>query len=477
MELISQPSATSPPPALHPCYSPEAHRHFARLHLAVAPKCNIQCHYCNRKYHCSNESRPGVVSELLTPEQAVSKALVVGANIPHLAVVGIAGPGDPLANPEPVFATLHELRAQAPDLMLCLSTNGLALPEQVDNIVAHGVHHVTITINSVDPEIGAQIYPWIVWQGRRLRGREAAETLIAQQLRGLEELTARGVQVKINSVLIPGVNDAHLPEVSRVVREKGAILHNVMPLIARAEHGTHYGLTGQREPTAEELAAARAACETSSTMMSHCQQCRADATGMLGDDRNAEFSIEKVAAETIDPQAAMAKRTAVRAAIVRRLENADPAPSAAAPSQRSTVVPLRRPTPDQPLRIAVGSLNGQTIDAHFGHLRELLIYDVSAHDARLVERREIARYCHGPVTCGDGETALAGAILALHDCAAILCSRVGFTPWRALESAGIEPNSEHADKLIDQALRALYDGWRANGRLMMAMTPSRATAG
>ncbi|MDZ7621296.1 MAG: hypothetical protein U5O69_02265 [Candidatus Competibacteraceae bacterium] len=107
--------------------------------------------------------------------------------------------------------------------------------------------------------------------------------MIAQQLRGLEELTARGVQVKINSVLIPGVNDAHLPEVSRVVREKGAILHNVMPLIARAEHGTHYGLTGQREPTAEELAATRAACESSSTMMSHCQQCRADATGMLGD--------------------------------------------------------------------------------------------------------------------------------------------------------------------------------------------------
>ncbi len=473
MEPISQPPAAGASPALHPCYSPEAHRHFARLHLAVAPNCNIQCHYCNRKYHCSNESRPGVVAELLTPEQAVHKALVVGATIPHLAVVGIAGPGDPLANPEPVFATLRELRAQAPDLMLCLSTNGLALPEQVDKIAAHGVHHVTITINSVDPEIGAQIYPWIVWQRCRLRGHEAAETLIAQQLRGLEALTARGVQVKINSVLIPGVNDAHLPEVSRVVREKGAILHNVMPLIARREHGTHYGLTGQREPTAEELAVARAACETRSTMMSHCQQCRADATGMLGDDRNAEFSREKIANLTVDPQAAMAKRTAVRAAIVRRLERSS---APAAPQSDPTVIPLRRPTADQILRLAVGSLNGQIIDAHFGHLRELLIYDVSAHDLRLVERREIARYCHGPTTCGDGETALAGAIRALHDCAAILCARVGFTPWRALETAGIEPNSEHADKTIEQALRALYDDWRANGRLL-AMTPSRTAVG
>ena len=41
------------------------------MHVAVAPACNIQCNYCNRKYDCANESRPGVVSEKLTPEQAM----------------------------------------------------------------------------------------------------------------------------------------------------------------------------------------------------------------------------------------------------------------------------------------------------------------------------------------------------------------------------------------------------------------------
>jgi len=459
MEPTHQLSTASATPALHPCYSPDAHRHFARLHLAVAPRCNIQCHYCNRKYHCSNESRPGVVAELLSPEQAVKKALAVGAVIPHLAVVGIAGPGDPLANPEPVFATLRELHTQAPDLLLCLSTNGLALPEHAEALIDQGIHHVTITINCVDPAIGAHIYPWIVWQGRRLRGQEAAATLISQQLRGLELLTARGVQVKINSVLIPGINDTHLPEVNRIVREKGAILHNIMPLIARAEHGTHFGVTGQREPSAEELAAARAACESNIGMMSHCQQCRADATGMLSADRSGEFSMAKVEAMTINPQAAMAKREAVRAAIVRRLEQ----PSQ--PSSQSVVVPMRPQVTSRTLRMAVGSLNNQTIDAHFGHLRELLIYDVSAGAAQLIERREIARYCHGATTCGDSEAALEGAIRALHDCALLLCSRVGFTPWRALENAGIEPNSEHGGELIDDALQAVYLEWRASGRL------------
>lgn len=470
MELINQSPVAAQSPALHPCYSPEGHKHFARLHLPVAPACNIQCHYCNRKYHCSNESRPGVVSELLTPQQAVKKALAVGATIPHLAVVGIAGPGDPLANPELVFATLRELRAQAPDLLLCLSTNGLALPDHVEALAEHGINHVTITINCVDPDIGAQIYPWIRWN-RRLRGREAAATLITRQLLGLEMLVARGIQVKINSVLIPGVNDTHLPEVNRIVREKGAIMHNIMPLIARAEHGTHYGLIGQREPSADELAAVRAACGSSETLMSHCQQCRADAAGMLGADRSVEFSMEKVEAMTIDPQAAIAKRAAVRDAIARRLETQAPQPE-----RRSTLTPLRRRKSDErTLRLAVGSMNGQTIDAHFGHLRELLIYQVSVDDIQLIERREIARYCHGATTCGDSEAALEGAIQALSDCAAILCARVGFTPWRALETAGIEPNSEHGEEPIEAALRAVYEEWRANGRLLLVQ--SHAAAG
>jgi nitrogen fixation protein NifB len=77
--------------------------------------------------------------------------------------------------------------------------------------------------------------------------------LIEQQQKGLEMLVERGVLVKVNSVMIPGVNDSHLKEVSKVVKAKGAFLHNVMPLIAEAEHGTFYGVMGQRGPTHQEL--------------------------------------------------------------------------------------------------------------------------------------------------------------------------------------------------------------------------------
>jgi MoaA/NifB/PqqE/SkfB family radical SAM enzyme len=84
------------------------------------------------------------------------------------------------------------------------------LPESVEELSKHNIDHVTITINCVDPDVGAKIYPWIFWNNKRIMGREGAAILIEQQQKGLEMLTARGILVKVNSVMIPGVNDEHL---------------------------------------------------------------------------------------------------------------------------------------------------------------------------------------------------------------------------------------------------------------------------
>ncbi|MBF0436669.1 MAG: nitrogenase cofactor biosynthesis protein NifB [Magnetococcales bacterium] len=267
----------------HPCYSKEAHHRYARMHLAVAPACNIQCHYCNRKYDCANESRPGVVTRLLTPDEALAQVAMVKTRMPQLTVVGIAGPGDALANPERILATCRRIKAEFPDLMLCLSTNGLELPKYVETLAGLGVHHVTVTVNAIDPAVGAHIYPWIFWKNRRIRGLHAAQILIDHQQEGIARLVARGILVKINSVLIPGVNADHLPLVHETIAGHGVFVHNIMPLISAPAHGTYYGLMGQKEPTLTELEAVRSQCGHVA-MMTHCRQCRADAVGMLGEE-------------------------------------------------------------------------------------------------------------------------------------------------------------------------------------------------
>ncbi|MEJ2645476.1 MAG: nitrogenase cofactor biosynthesis protein NifB [Gammaproteobacteria bacterium] len=443
----------------HPCYSEQAHHYFARMHVAVAPACNIQCHYCNRKYDCANESRPGVVSELLTPEQAVKKTMAVAANIPQMTVLGIAGPGDPLANPERTFATFRALSEKAPDIKLCVSTNGLALPESVDELAKHNIDHVTITINCVDPEVGAKIYPWVFWNNRRIKGKKGVKILIEQQQKGLEMLVERGILVKVNSVMIPGVNDEHLKEVSRIVKQKGAFLHNVMPLIAEAEHGTFYGVMGQRGPRHAELQSLQDACAGDMNMMRHCRQCRADAVGLLGEDRGAEFTMDKIEAMEIDYDAAMEKRAKVHAAISEEL----------AAKQSGTVhVPLTTLSSAEkhrPVLMAVATTGGGVINQHFGHAREFLVYEASPEGVRFVGHRKADQYCSGGDTCGDGESVLSRTIRTLEGCEAVLCSKIGYEPWELLEEAGIQPNGEHAMEPIEDAVMAVYREMIELGRL------------
>jgi nitrogen fixation protein NifB len=455
----------------HPCYSEDAHHYFARMHVAVAPACNIQCHYCNRKYDCANESRPGVVSELLTPDQAVKKTMAVAANIPQMTVLGIAGPGDPLANPERTFETFRRLSEEAPDIKLCVSTNGLALPDAVEELSKHNIDHVTITINCVDPEIGAQIYPWIFWENKRIKGVKAAKILIEQQQKGLEMLVAKGILVKVNSVMIPGVNDKHLAEVSKIVKAKGAFLHNVMPLIAEAEHGTFYGVMGQRGPTQDELMDLQDSCSGDMNMMRHCRQCRADAVGLLGEDRGDEFTLDKIEDMEIDYQAAMEKRKVIHEAIAEEMHSkrAAKAESAAKHAQETKLT-------TRPVLMAVATSGQGVINMHFGHAKEFLIYEASPDGVRFMSHRKTDLYCGGDDTCGDGESVLQQTIRSLAGCEAVLCSKIGYEPWDMLEQAGIIPNGEHAMEPIEDAVMAVYKEMAAAGKLDEAKSAERATA-
>jgi nitrogen fixation protein NifB len=441
----------------HPCYSEDAHHYFARMHVAVAPACNIQCHYCNRKYDCSNESRPGVVSELMTPEQAVKKTMVVAASIPQMTVLGIAGPGDPLANPERTFATFRMLTEQAPDIKLCVSTNGLALPESVDELAKANIDHVTITINTVDADIGAEIYPWIFWKNRRIKGKKGAQILIDQQQKGLEMLIARGILVKVNSVMIPGINDQHLAEVSRTVKSKGAFLHNVMPLISEPEHGTFYGIMGQRGPSPDELMDLQEACSGDMNMMRHCRQCRADAVGLLGEDRGSEFTLDKIDAMEIDYQAAMEVRKNVQDGILADME------SKRASKQEKAAPAI--PADTRPVLMAVATTGQNLINQHFGHAKEFQIYQVSPQGVRFMSHRKTEQYCSGDSACGEAESALALTIRSLEGCEAVLCSKIGYEPWEMLEEAGITPNGEHAMENIEEAVMAVYMEMLASGKL------------
>jgi nitrogen fixation protein NifB len=275
--MLDQPSALTII-RQHPCFDEQAHQRVGRVHLPVAPRCNIRCRYCERRV-CANltTQHPGWAQRVLSPAEAVERVrrLVYsplgkspdgGADV---FVVGVAGPGEPLANDE-TLETLLWVHREFPELIKCVSTNGLLLEQHLPDLLEAGVRALTVTINALDPAVGERVYAWVRQRESIYRGREAAEILIARQMRGVQAALDAGLAVKVNTVLIPDVNDQHLGQLARHLAELGVPLMNIMPLIPAGQMRDH------RAPTCEELRQARADCEQALPQFRLCEQCRAD---------------------------------------------------------------------------------------------------------------------------------------------------------------------------------------------------------
>ena len=388
----------------HPCFNPDVKGKYGRVHLPVAPKCNVQCNYCNRKYDCVNESRPGVTSNLLSPGQAAYYVDQLMEMKKPISVVGIAGPGDPFANPEATMETLRLIRKRHPDMLLCVSTNGLGVGPYIAELAELEVSHVTITLNSIDPEIVKEVYSWIRPEKKPLRGIEAAEELLKRQLDAMRAIKAHGITLKINTILLPGVNDHHISELAEYVKDFGADLHNIIPLCP--VEGT--GFEDLEEPSPEMLKLARKEAGDHLPQMLHCQRCRADACGTLCEGTTQETMnlLEKASNKPINPEQ------------------------------------------DRPY-VAVATREGVLVNEHLGTAERLTIY--AQADGSFIEIEERITPFPGE---GDARWAKLGNLMS--DCRALLVSGIGPKPTKIIESSGVKVVV--MEGLIDDALTRIYSG-------------------
>jgi nitrogen fixation protein NifB len=269
----------------HPCFDAESHCNVGRIHLPVAPACNIKCRFCSRKHDCANENRPGVTSKIISPGEAIELVERSVKSDPRIHVAGIAGPGDPLAN-ETTFETFRLIDERFPELTKCMSTNGLLLADRLDSLLDIRLDTLTVTVNALHPWIGAKIYASADYGGQKYFGEEASRLLFYNQIRGIEKAVRHGLRVKVNSVLVPGVNEQELPELAVLLRSIGVRLMNIMPLIPQAE------MAGFPSVSPGTLNSVRDSCEKFIGQFRHCKQCRADAIGIPGIERKKEILVE-----------------------------------------------------------------------------------------------------------------------------------------------------------------------------------------
>jgi nitrogen fixation protein NifB len=371
----------------HPCFSTgEEHKRFGRAHLPVAPKCNIKCRYCDRKFDCPNEGRPGVTSAVLKPAEALRHLERVVACDERIKVVGIAGPGEPLFN-EATFETMALVREKLPSLRLCLSTNGLLLPDSMDRLVELGVLALTVTANAVTPEVATEVYSFVRYRKKLLKGLEAGKVLIEKQFEGIRMAAEAGIAVKVNSVLIPGINEHEIVEIAKRAGAAGAHLMNIIPLRPQAQ------LSDIRAPGPAEIERFRGKCSSFMTQFRHCALCRADAVGLITEDKLSVLT----AGDFCSPKY-------------------------------------------KPVTIASASKTGQLVDEHFARVKSFYIHQFQGGRLKLVEERDVGELPaeYALEENEESEEAILYYLELLKDCDIVLCERIGHEPRRRLREAGIE---------------------------------------
>jgi nitrogen fixation protein NifB len=391
-------------PTGHPCFNPDVRHSAARVHLPVIRECNVQCRFCNRLFDCVNETRPGVTSALLTPHQAVEYLRrCIDGGMP-VSVAGIAGPGDAFAQPEATLETLSLVKKHFPQLLLCVATNGLAAEAYVPELARLGVTHVSVTVNGVEAAIVGRIYAWARYNRRMLRGDDMAACIIERQAATIRALVKHGITVKVNSIVIPGVNDHHVETVAATVAGYGATLFNCIPLLPTA--GPEFETINK--PDHELMQSLRWKVSRILPIMQHCAHCRADAAGLIGKD---------------DPVATGSMLAEI----------------AAGP---------RNPAESRP-HIAVTSREGVFINEHLGSAGSVNVYRLSNGAVELLDTRVAP-----PPGGGDERWATMAAQLA--DCRTLLTYRCGTAPRRILESSGL--SVIETEGFIDDALHTLFNG-------------------
>lgn len=262
---------------VHPCWARHRNNLWERIHLPVAPRCNVKCFFCDHNMGAScHLPKPGRANKIMTVEQALNVLRRELSNRPDLRIVAVSGPGEPLYNPE-FYELMRAVKDIDSTLKLCVSTNGVLLTDALESLLELNISTISVSVHTFSIGTAQRIYEWAMIDGARYFGIEMAEKIINRQRDGISASVSSGINIKVNTILIPGVNDDEMAYIASELAGMGVKLQNIVPLVP-------IGNGPPNRPTHAELIAARMSASQHIRQFHHCKQCRSDVVGIPGND-------------------------------------------------------------------------------------------------------------------------------------------------------------------------------------------------
>lgn len=192
-------------------------REISYLRLSVTELCNLRCRYCMPEEGVCKKRH----EDMLTQEEmldAVKAAAELG-----IRKVRITG-GEPLVKRDILSICRGVARTEGIE-EVCITTNGLLLPELAKPLREAGVSRVNISLDTLDEKK----YAYITRRGS-----------LAEAVAGIKAALDAGFDmVKINAVLIGGFNDDEIPALAELTRRYPLDLRfiELMPMLDSREFG------------------------------------------------------------------------------------------------------------------------------------------------------------------------------------------------------------------------------------------------
>lgn len=366
---------------------PDSSRSAGRLNLPVAPRANVRTKFAST----------GVTAEAMMPTEAASwlnHALEQGICIQK---VGLAGPGDALADPGPAIETLGLIRAEHPEIELGVTTVGLGGEQHAGLLAENSVGEITLLVDAIDPEMVKKLYAWIRPGAKTLPLDKTAGILVDEQARAVSAFKKAGLKVNIRTTVYAGHNDDHIEEVAGCMAGLGAETMTVVPFKAVSEDQDR-----SWEPDRELMAAVREQAAKHVQVVEVYEKSVADMMAF-------SYAGDSVGQAAMQPKASS----------------------------------------DRP-NVAVVSSDGMDIDLHLGHAVKALIYGPREDGlASLLETRTLPEP-------GGGSSRWEKLAETLADCFVLLAASAGDNPKKILSRHGISVII--TDDNIEGTVDVLYGG-------------------
>jgi nitrogen fixation protein NifB len=341
----------------------------------------------------------------MTPEEGLALLDRTLARGVAVDMVGITGPGDPLATHETTLRTLRLVRDKYPDMGLCLTTVGMGGASVAGELAALGLSHVTVLADAVSAGVAEDLYAWIRPSTRTVPLPQAAQALMDEQRQAVTAFVQAGLTVKVNTTVYPGHNADHVETIAETMAGLGAALMAVVPFWPVREGGGEGGGEAGGNlpaPDMDLLDSVRERVARHISLMPSWGECGRDLVGLE-------------------------KGEAVKA------------------------LTLPRPVAGRP-NVAVASVSGMDVDLHLGHAVKLLIYGPREDGlACLLDTRNAPEP-------GGGTSRWETLADTLGDCFALLAASAGESPREILSRRGVAVLITEGE--IEGTVDALYGGGR-----------------